>query len=122
MTVTGQTRRELGEEGERRAERYLLERGMVLVERNWRCREGEIDLVLRDGETIVVCEVKTRTSRAFGDPVEAITRAKLRRLRGLAARWVAEHPGAGRGLRLDVVGLLGRPDGTWQVTHLEGVG
>lgn len=122
MTVTGQTRRELGEEGERRAERYLVGRGMVLVERNWRCREGEIDLVLTDEDTVVVCEVKTRTSRAFGDPVEAISRAKLQRLRRLAARWVCEHPGHGRALRLDVVGILGHPDGTWAVTHLEGVG
>ena len=75
-----------------------------------------------EGETVVVCEVKARTTRTFGDPVEAISRAKLLRLRRLAARWVCEHPGHGSALRLDVVGLLAHPDGTWAITHLEGVG
>lgn len=120
--TAGWTRRELGEEGERLAERYLTARGLRLIERNWRCREGEVDLVLDDAGTVVVCEVKTRTSRAFGDPVEAISRAKLARLRRLAARWLAEHPGGRRGVRIDVVGLLAHGDGTWSVTHLEGVG
>lgn len=121
MAVTARTRREVGESGERLAERWLTDRGMVLVERNWRCSDGEVDLILTDGEAVVICEVKTRTSAAFGQPVEAITRAKLLRLRRLAARWAREHPGHGR-LRIDVVGLLGHPDGTYAVTHLEGVG
>lgn len=121
MQTTAAARQRLGEEGERFAERYLTDRGMQLVERNWRCSEGEIDLVLTDGDTTVVCEVKTRTSSAFGAPVEAITRAKLARLRRLAARWAREH-GATGGLRIDVVALHRHPDGSFTVTHLKGVG
>lgn len=124
METTAKDRRRLGEEGERFAERYLLARGMELIERNWRCAEGEIDLVLVDEDVLVVCEVKTRRSSTFGAPVEAITRAKLARLRRLAARWVREHEGLGdhRRLRLDVVALRRHPDGSYGVTHLEGVG
>ena len=77
--------------GEDFAVTFLTRQGMQLLDRNWRCSEGEIDLVMRDGDVVVVCEVKTRRSRAFGDPVHAITRAKLARLRRLAGRWLAEH-------------------------------
>ena len=95
---------------------------MVLLDRNWRCREGEIDLVLADGDEIVVCEVKTRRSTRFGTPVEAITRAKKARLRRLAGCWLAEHRGPCSGVRIDVVGLLRHPDGTYEVDHRPGVG
>lgn len=122
MTEVTTSRQELGATGERVAERYLVARGMTVVDRNWRCREGEVDLVLIDGDTLVVCEVKTRRSRAFGEPVEAVTRTKLARLRRLAGCWVATHETRTAGLRVDVVGLLRHADGTYTVTHLQGVG
>lgn len=122
MTEEVPTRMVLGAIGEDVAERYLTRRGMVLLDRNWRCREGEIDLVLRDGDVVVVCEVKTRRSRTFGDPLESITRSKLARLRRLAGCWLAEHETGARGVRLDVVGLFRHPDGTYRVDHRPGVG
>ena len=83
-------------------------RGYEVLARNWRCRDGELDLVLRDGRRFVFCEVKTRTSDAFGAPVEAVTRAKQMRLRRLAARWL-EHdaPMPAREIRFDVASVLG---------------
>lgn len=122
MTEERPARAVLGATGEALAERFLTRLGMSVLDRNWRCREGEIDLVLRDGDEIVVCEVKTRRSTSFGQPIEAITRAKLGRLRRLAGCWLAEHEVNGRGVRLDVVGLLGHRDGSYRVTHLRGVG
>ena len=122
MTEERPARAVLGARGEALAERFLARLGMSVLDRNWRCREGEIDLVLRDGDEIVVCEVKTRRSTSFGQPVEAITRAKLARLRRLAGCWLAEHEVDARGVRLDVVGLLGQRDGSYRVTHLRGVG
>lgn len=121
MTDEEPTRATVGREGEDFAVRFLTQQGMELLDRNWRCREGEIDLVLRDGDVIVVCEVKTRRSRAFGDPVEAITRAKHGRLRRLAGAWLAEHPVDARSVRLDAVCLLQDPDGLYHVDHREGV-
>lgn len=122
MTEEAPARVILGAVGEDLAQRYLTQRGMVLLDRNWRCREGEIDLVLRDGDEIVVCEVKTRRSTTFGDPAEAITRAKLARLRRLAGCWLAEHTTKTRRVRLDFVGLLRHPDGSFRVDHRPGVG
>ena len=75
----------LGAYGERVAAQRLVDEGMVLVDRNWRCERGEIDLVLRDGDVLVFCEVKTRTSAAYGHPLEAVSPAKGERLRQLAA-------------------------------------
>ena len=120
--MTG-TRQRVGAQGERVAERYLVARGMEVVDRNWRCDQGEIDLVLRDGRDLVVCEVKTRRSKAFGEPIEAITRAKLARLRRLAGRWLAEHEVSCGGVRLDVVALhLDPATETYQVRHVAGAG
>ncbi|MFT4028667.1 MAG: YraN family protein [Protaetiibacter sp.] len=112
---------ELGRRGERLAERYLLARGYRLVERNWRCRHGEIDLVARDGDTLVFVEVKTRTSTAFGHPFEAITPAKLARLRRLAGLWCETHPRERGRVRIDAVAVLA-PHGTEsRIEHLVGV-
>lgn len=116
------TRARVGAEGEAFAEDFLARSGMQVLDRNWRCSQGEIDLVLRDGDVVVVCEVKTRRSKAFGEPVEAITRAKLARLRRLAGRWLSEHDVRAAGVRLDVVALHRDHAGTYAVTHLPGVG
>lgn len=96
----------LGADGEDRAARWYLEHGYHVLDRNWRRRAGELDLVVcRRGE-VVFCEVKTRTSVAFGLPQEAVTAVKQRRLRRLAAAWLAEHPGLGGEVRFDVAAVL----------------
>jgi putative endonuclease len=100
-------RRALGARGEALTARWYEARGYRVVSRNWRCREGEIDLVLAHGRTVVVCEVKTRSSDAFGSPYEAVTAAKQRRLRVLALRWLEAHEVAGVALRFDVAGVVG---------------
>ncbi|MGH9055828.1 MAG: YraN family protein [Acidimicrobiales bacterium] len=104
-------RRALGAEGERRAAEWYEAHGYVVVARNWRCRDGEIDVIARDARTVVFCEVKARSGTAFGTPAEAVTAAKQARLRRLAARWLREEgraAGAGRLLvRFDVATLLG---------------
>jgi putative endonuclease len=78
-----------------------------VVARNWRCRDGELDLVLRLGRTFVFCEVKTRTSDAFGLPAEAVTRQKQARIRRLAARYLEDAPMRPREIRFDVAAILG---------------
>jgi putative endonuclease len=115
-------RQALGRYGERLAARHLVEQGMVLLDRNWRCDVGEIDLVLRDGRVLVVCEVKTRTSTAFGHPLEAVTEAKADRLRDLSVRWVAEHAVRPDGVRIDLVGVLMQPRGRPVLEHVRGIG
>jgi putative endonuclease len=117
----GERNRSVGEYGERLAARRLVEDGMVLVDRNWRCEAGEIDLVLREGEVLVFCEVKTRSSAAFGHPLEAVAREKADRLRMLAGRWIHEHGVSARGVRIDLVGVLMQKRGRAEITHLRGV-
>ena len=75
--------------------------------RNWRCPQGELDLVVREGATIVFCEVKARTTAAFGSPFEAVTVAKQRRIRRLAAAWLGQSGERPAHLRFDVAGVLG---------------
>jgi putative endonuclease len=111
----------LGAYGERVAAQRLVDEGMVLVDRNWRCDLGEIDLVLRDGDVLVFCEVKTRTSAAYGHPLEAVSPAKAARLQGLAVRWVEEHGVHSEGLRIDLVGVLLAERGAADVEHVRGV-
>jgi len=124
-TTTGPTtsRQALGAYGEDVAARHLTEQGMVVLDRNWRCDEGEIDLVLRDGRVLVVCEVKTRSSLACGTPHEAVTDTKLDRLRRLGQRWVSAQglvpPG---GTRVDLVAVLRPRRGAAQVEHVRGIG
>jgi putative endonuclease len=111
----------VGQYGERVAARHLAEAGLEIVALSWRCREGEIDIVAADGPTIVFCEVKTRSSTAFGSPAEAVTRAKQRRMRELAVRYLAANPGQWRDIRFDVVSVLRVRGGAAQVEHLRGV-
>jgi putative endonuclease len=100
-------RRALGAAGEDVVARWYTDAGYRVLDRNWRCREGELDLVVARPGFLVFCEVKTRRSNAFGTPAEAVTITKQRRLRTLAARWLAEHPGArARELRFDVASVL----------------
>lgn len=99
-------RRALGSSGEAAAARWYEARGYQVLDRNWRVREGEIDLVVRRARTIVFCEVKTRTSDAFGVPAEAVTREKRQRLRVLAARWLEDAPVRPSTIRFDVASVL----------------
>jgi putative endonuclease len=111
----------LGAYGERLAAARLVEEGMVVLDRNWRCDAGEIDLVLRDGPVLVVCEVKTRSSLSFGAPQEAVTPVKLARLRRLAALWMAAHDVHPREVRIDMVAVLRPRRGVSQVDHVRGL-
>ncbi|GAA2544660.1 YraN family protein [Winogradskya consettensis] len=111
-------RRAVGDYGERLAERHLCDQGLVVLARNWRCNEGEVDLILRDGDDVVFCEVKTRRGPAFGSPAEAIGPAKIHRLRHLAARWLQETPVHPREVRFDVVSVLPQPKGPARIDHL----
>ena len=111
----------LGRLGEQAAARHLTELGWQILDRNWRCPEGELDIVARDGAELVVCEVKTRSSVAYGAPVEAITAAKAARLRRLAARWLAVHGVGTAGARIDVLGLVADGGGRFTVDHMKGV-
>lgn len=100
-------RRAYGAAGEARAAAWYVERGYEVVERNWRCSEGELDLVVRRGADLVFVEVKARRTDRFGTPAEAVTPAKQRRLRRLASRYLeitGVHPSS---LRFDVVAILG---------------
>ena len=102
-----QARRALGASGEQAAANWYVANGYDVVARNWRCRDGELDLIVRRGRAFVFCEVKTRTSVAFGAPVEAVTRTKQMRLRHLAARWLADHAGIrATEIRFDVASVL----------------
>ena len=110
----------VGRYGEALAAERLVAAGLQVLDTNWRCREGEIDLVACDGESLVVVEVKTRSGEGFGGAAAAVTAAKQRRLRRLAVRWLAEHPGCGwSAVRFDVVTVLRRP-GRVEVQHLRG--
>ena len=96
----------LGAAGEAAAARWYETGGYTIVARNWRCRDGELDLVVAKGRLYVFCEVKTRTSDAFGLPAEAVTRQKQARIRRLAARWLEEAaPARPRSIRFDVASV-----------------
>jgi putative endonuclease len=112
------TTTDLGAHGERIAAAYLTSAGLRVLERNWRCREGELDIVAREGSALVFCEVKTRRGTGFGHPVEAVTPQKRARLRVLAQRWLAAHDEHAPDLRFDVIGVLVRPSRLPLVQHL----
>ena len=110
----------LGRGGEQRAARYFEENGYAVLARNWRCRTGEIDLVVADRDCVVVVEVKTRRGEGFGHPFEAIDARKRARLWRLAVEWTAENRNAvqGRRLRIDAIGLTGPDPQTALLEHI----
>jgi putative endonuclease len=110
-----------GTRGEALAARYLEAQGLTVLSKNWRCPDGELDLVLTDGHQLIVCEVKTRTSGTYGTPGEAVDDAKAERLRRLATHWRAAHGLGQATTRMDIVAILWPPDGPPEVTHLKGV-
>jgi putative endonuclease len=107
VSVAVDDRRALGAAGESAVADWYLVAGYRVLDRNWRCREGELDLVVARPGCVVFCEVKTRRGTAFGSPAEAVTITKQRRIRTLAMRWLAEHPEArARELRFDVASVV----------------
>jgi putative endonuclease len=108
----------VGRYGEDVAVRHLTDAGLQVIARNWRCAEGEIDIVAVERGALVICEVKTRSSAACGLPVEAVTRKKADRLRRLAYLWLQQHPAGGVDIRFDVVSVMRQPAGAAVVEHL----
>jgi putative endonuclease len=113
----------LGRFGEDLAAKHLTDGGLVILDRNWRCSEGELDIVARDGTTRAFIEVKTRSSNAYGSPAEAVTAVKAARIRRLAMSWLIENrdadgPAYWPELRFDVVSVLRHRGRAPEVEHL----
>ncbi len=111
----------LGRRGEEIAARHLSAAGLEIVERNWRCPQGEIDIVAREGAALVFVEVKTRSGVGYGHPLEAITATKLARLRRLAGAWCEAHPNERGAVRIDAVAVIAPREGEAHIEHLRGV-
>lgn len=125
--TTRRTRNEIGATGETLAALELQNQGMEILDRNWSCRWGELDVVALDRtdgvRTAVFCEVKCRTGRNYGDPLESITYAKVRRLRQLSAEWLRQHTGLSiDAVRLDAIGVLLQRDHQPVLVHITGIG
>lgn len=113
-------RRAVGAYGERLAVRHLVDSGLVVLDRNWRSGTGEVDIVARDGDVLVLCEVKTRRGFGFGTPAEAVVPEKVARLRRLAAEWLGQAGVSPREVRFDVVEVFSPRRGAPRVNHLRG--
>lgn len=111
----------VGRYGETVVARSLECDGWEVLARNWRTAHGELDLVARDGNTVVAVEVKTRRSTTHGSPLEAVTPAKVARLRSLLAAWLAEQAQSFPHMRIDVVGVMLPRSGAAQLEHVRGV-
>lgn len=116
------SRNEIGALGEQIAVDHLQNLGLRIVQRNWRCRYGELDVIAEESGTIVFVEVKTRTGDAFGGVEQAVTPAKVRRIRRLAGLWLAGQDRGWAQIRLDVIGVRVGRRRTPEVLHLRGVG
>ena len=99
-------RRARGIAGEDVAAAWYLSQGYEILDRNWRCRAGELDLVVRRGAEVVFCEVKSRSTTMFGAPQEAVTHDKRQRIRHLAARWIEGSRFRPAQIRFDVAAIL----------------
>ena len=113
----------VGRYGEQVAVDHLVSAGYRVLDRNWRCRWGELDVVAVDGECLVAVEVKTRRTTTAGHPLEAVTPAKVARLRRLLTAWLDAHRDRWwEHVRIDVVAVLRPPRGRAVVEHVQGVG
>ena len=112
----------LGRSGEQAAADYLEAEGFRILERNWRCADGEIDIVAVDRNTFVVCEVKTRSGTRYGTPLESVSRLKRNRLRRLAVRWLTAHGVHFDQVRIDMVGVTRDASGGFTIEYVRGVG
>ena len=95
-----------GRLGEDLAAAHLIGQGLIVLERNWRCDAGELDIVAREGDALVICEVKTRRGLNYGSPLESITYRKLTTLRKLAGRWLQAHQLRPAAIRIDIISVL----------------
>ena len=122
--MTSWTRAEIGAFGEQLAVAHLTSLGLLVVDRNWRCRHGELDIIAADNatHTVVFVEVKTRTSDHFGGVQQAVSPDKVRRLRRLAGLWLANQDGSWAAVRIDVIGVRIGRQRTPEITHLQAVG
>ena len=111
----------LGRYGEDLAVRHLEDDGFAVLERNWRCELGEIDVVAREGSVLVIVEVKTRSSLRHGTPFEAVTERKLHRLERLGLAWMRARGVRPRGMRVDVISVLRPRSGPSVVEHVRGL-
>ncbi|MFC0543696.1 YraN family protein [Kutzneria chonburiensis] len=112
---------ELGRQGEDLAAFFLEGQGLVVLSRNWRCPEGELDIVAVDARgRLVVCEVKTRSGTAFGKPAEAVDYVKATRIRRVTHRWRAAHRIRYCDTRFDIISILWPGHGPARLEHLRG--
>lgn len=112
----------LGNRGEDFVANYLIDRGVRILDRNWRIKEGELDIVGLDiHDQILIVEVKTRSSAAYGDPLEAITTDKAYRIQRLALAWLALNKRLGNSYRIDVAGVLISRSGGVSIDYREGI-
>ena len=118
----GGARGALGRYGEQVAVAHLEAAGWAVLDRNWRCRWGELDVVARDGDCLVGVEVKTRRSTSCGHPLESLTPVRVARLRRLLALWLAAHDERAVHVRLDAVAVLRPASGPALVEHVRGIG
>ena len=121
MAATYAQRKALGDYGERLAAIELERQGLEVLERNWRCSRGELDIVARSRDVLVACEVKTRTSERYGTAMQAITPVKAARLYRLLFTWCAEHEWPLSAIRVDVVTVVIARRTSPVVTHHVGV-
>ncbi len=118
-------RQETGRAGEDVAAEYLRSLGWLVLDRNWRCAAGELDIVAKQpglADTVVFCEVKSRRGTSFGPPLEAITATKMAKLRELALLWLRDRRASAAHLRFDGIGVLFTPGRQPQLEHRRGIG
>ena len=113
-------RHALGVAAERLAAEFLEQRGQIVLTRNWRCDQGELDIVAADGRIVVFCEVKARSGPDYGAPLNAVSPHKVKHLRTLASIWLTEWRLVGSRVRFDVVSVLWPPGGAARIEYLEG--
>jgi putative endonuclease len=111
----------IGNMGEREVAAYLQTKSLVILDKNWRIKGGELDLICEEAGTIVFVEVKTRTSNIYGTPFDAITPEKAFRLQRLALAWMAMNHRWGQEYRIDVVGVWMDGEGACEIEHRKGV-
>ena len=107
--------------GEDLAATHVESLGWTIIARNWVCDVGEIDLIARDGQTVVFIEVKARSGTGFGDPLESITTAKARKLHELALTWLVSQDEGAHSVRIDAIGVMVRPGTKPSITHVRGI-
>lgn len=118
---TRNRRHELGAAGEAVAARMIEQHGLTVLDRNWHCSSGELDIVASSGDAIVFCEVRTRSSADYGSPEQTVNANKIRRVRELARLWLREHALTGCKVRFDVLAVLWPPGCAPHVKHFQGV-